>query len=82
MYTFFGPFNRPRRLLKGWHLFPFHSVYEAFFAQLCKSAAKESNKIKARNGEVNWYCPKEQSLVANDIRGLMAPKFCRHLSYS
>ena len=27
LYTFFGPFNRPRRLLKGWHLFPFHSVY-------------------------------------------------------
>ena len=22
-----GPFNRPRRLLKGWHWFPFHSVY-------------------------------------------------------
>ena len=26
VYKFFGPFNRPRRLLKGWHLFPFHSV--------------------------------------------------------
>ena len=26
-YKFFGSFNRPRRLLKGWHLFPFHSVY-------------------------------------------------------
>ena len=25
-YTFFGPFNRPGRLLKGWNLFPFHSV--------------------------------------------------------
>ena len=23
---YIGPFNRPRRLLKGWHLFPFHSV--------------------------------------------------------
>ena len=21
------PFNHPRRLLRGWHLFPFHSVY-------------------------------------------------------
>ena len=25
-YTFFDPFNRPRRLLKGWLLFPFHYV--------------------------------------------------------
>ena len=24
VYTFFDPFNCPRRLLKGWHLFPFH----------------------------------------------------------
>ena len=27
VYKFFVPFNRPRRLLKGWHLFPFHPVY-------------------------------------------------------
>ena len=27
IYNFFGPFNRPRRLLKGWHLFPFHPVH-------------------------------------------------------
>ena len=26
VYTFFGPFNHPRRLLRGWHLFPFHPV--------------------------------------------------------
>ena len=44
-----------------------------FFAQLRKSAA---------NGEVNWYCPKEQSLMTNDIRELMEPKFSRRLSYS
>ena len=24
-------FNRPRRLLKGWHLFPFHSVHSTWF---------------------------------------------------
>ena len=27
VYTFFSPFIRPRRLLKGWHLFPFCPVY-------------------------------------------------------
>ena len=26
VYKFVGPFHRPRRLLKGWHLFPFHPV--------------------------------------------------------
>ena len=26
IYKFFGPFNLPRRLLKGWHLLPFHPV--------------------------------------------------------
>ena len=26
----FGPFNRPRRLLKGWYLFPLHSVFPKF----------------------------------------------------
>ena len=26
VYKFFGPFNRPRRVFKGWHLFPFHPV--------------------------------------------------------
>ena len=26
VYTSFGPVNRPQRLLKGWHLFPFHPV--------------------------------------------------------
>ena len=29
-YTFFDPVNRPRRLLKGWHLFPFHPVYRVY----------------------------------------------------
>ena len=29
IYNFFGPFNCPRRLFKGWHLFPFHPVYLA-----------------------------------------------------
>ena len=24
---YIGPYNRPRRLLKGWHLFLFHPVY-------------------------------------------------------
>ena len=38
--------------------------------------------MKAWNGEINWYCPEEQSLMANDIRGLMAPKFPCHLSYT
>ena len=38
--------------------------------------------MKALNGEVKWYCHKEQSLMANDIRGLMAPKFSLHLPYS
>ena len=38
--------------------------------------------MKVWNGEVIWYCPKEQSLMANDIQGLMAPKFSCHLSYS
>ena len=27
VYTFFGPFYRPRRLLKGWHLFPLHPIH-------------------------------------------------------
>ena len=27
VYTFFGTFNRPRRLSKGWYLFPIHFVY-------------------------------------------------------
>ena len=27
VYKLFGPFNRPRRLLKGWHLFLFNPVY-------------------------------------------------------
>ena len=26
LYMFFGPFNRPRRLIKGWQLCPLHSV--------------------------------------------------------
>ena len=26
VYKFFGPFNSPRRLLQGWHLFPFQPV--------------------------------------------------------
>ena len=30
VYNFFGPLNRPRRLLKGWHLFPFHSYIQIF----------------------------------------------------
>ena len=25
-----GPFNRPRRLLKGWNLFPLHPVYSEY----------------------------------------------------
>ena len=40
-----------------------------FFAQLCKSATEGSNKMKAWNDEVNWHCPKEQSLMANGIQG-------------
>ena len=28
IYIYIGPFNRPGRLLKGWHLFPFHPVIE------------------------------------------------------
>ena len=26
IYIYIDPFNRPRRLLKGWHLFPFQPV--------------------------------------------------------
>ena len=37
VYKFFGPFSRPRRLLKGWHLFPFHPV---------KSLVKMSSFVK------------------------------------
>ena len=28
IYIYFGPFNRPRRMLKGWHLFLFYPVYD------------------------------------------------------
>ena len=38
--------------------------------------------MKAWNGEINCYCPKEQSSMVNDIRVLVAPKFSRRLSYS
>ena len=27
LFIYIGPLNRPQRLLKGWHLFPFHTVY-------------------------------------------------------
>ena len=54
-------------------------MYEANFAKLRKTAAQWSNEMKAWNGEVNWYCPKEQSLKVNDIRRLIALKVSRHL---
>ena len=42
------------------------------------SAAEGGNEMKASIGEVNWYCPREQRLMASDIRGFMAPKFSSH----
>ena len=57
-------------------------VRSNFYSQLRKRAAEESKKMKAWNGEVNCYCPKEQSLMANDIRGLMVIKFSHCLFYS
>ena len=48
LYTyFFGPFNRSRRLLKGWHLFPFHPVAGPLIYHLLPSVWKTSYSINA-----------------------------------
>ena len=52
-YKFFGPFNRPRRLLKGWHLFPFHPIYYdtcnwKFYSGFACDVMKAHGEVDAR----------------------------------
>ena len=46
-----------------------------FLLNYARLQLEESNKMKAWNGEINWHYPKEPSLMPNDIRELMTPKF-------
>ena len=46
-----------------------------FLPRYASLQTRGSNKMKAWNGEVNWYCPKEQSLMANVSGDWWRPSF-------
>ena len=68
---FFNPFNRPRRLLKWWHLFPFHREVWAFWGFSVRHHQMSLAQV------INYMI-----MIANGIRGWVGPTFYRHLSYS
>ena len=58
VYTFFGPFNRRRRQLKGWHLYPLHAVEctvssDTLFLILVLSTLNTKNALSTTEFEIS-----------------------------
>ena len=63
VYIFFGPFNRPRRLLKRWHLFPFRPVYGIIFFLFIVS--KKLNIGQVQKGRIRMYLSQLSHVVVS-----------------